>query len=734
MIKADMMKKISIFTLLLTFLIIMIGCDNGSVSNSAVSDGLVKVCLTVGDDSSDMQKSISVSGSEWSSYTFQYNAVPQWVDPQGVNIQGAAGWTEINYSTGMSLGYFAPGQWVFGVRLLNGSTVVYEGYSEIIEVKNASVNVDVLVNKLVTNAVAGSVRIVVTAPAEEDDTLTINYSGDASGGPYTVTATSDSAKYPFEYLVNDDLDPDDLDPPSDYTFTLTLTHSDRSIEGSIDVTLASGEMAVISGHLDNGRWQLECSIVKVYSVITTHSSHGIVQANTTSAAVGDRVSFYANPASGSRLISVSVTCGGNQVANTHSGKLYSFIMPDGKVTISATFEEVDTSISLSHFKIILKSFYDGNPGVTAFGRSETGPSDVEYLGIKDVKIWYDNGQIYWYSDAGNEIIFNDEDTSMANLFKDCTKYVHISMKGIKTANITNMSGMFENCVNLATVDLYGVRTPAVTNMANMFYKAGYNYFPHHDTGVDGYNTEDNLTNLTISNMEFDTTLVTDMSQMFSICAVTDLSGTNIGSWNTGSVTTFYRMFAGYGTPKSPYKYWYNKLDSDTFDISGWDTHSCTNFANMFDYCNRLKAMNMSGWNFSAAIDMSRMFDRCENIKTITFPPLQTVLTNVTTLTFIFANCDLLDDDAYENIFKAWYIDGCRNNGNIDFSDVGGNSENANRITKTNNNRAIILQGAPRYFKTYGHENDNIYIKFGGAGWGSGGVSNGRMVWYVEQTQ
>lgn len=712
-----MMKRVSIFTLLLTLLVLLIGCDNGSVSSSAVSDGLVKVCLTVGDESSSVQKSISASGSEWSSYTYQYNAVPQWIDPQGTPIHGATSWIPINYSTGMSLGYFAPGQWVFGVRIKNGATVVYEGYSEVIEVKNASVNVDVLVNKLVTNAVVGSVRIAVTAPAEEDDTLSISYSGTSSGGPFTVTAEYDSAKYPFEYTVPG---------LTAGTYTFTLTHSVGSVAGSIDVTLASGEMAVISGHLDNGRWQLEYYTVKVYTVTAASASHGSVQVNTEFAAVGDRVSFYPKPVSGSTLISVSVTCGGNPVTFTYSEKMYSFTMPDGNVTVSATFDVVDTSINLSHFKTILKAFYDSNPGVTAFGRSAVEPSGVEYLGIKDVKIWYDSTltKICWYSGAGNEITFNNDDTSMADLFKDCIKYVDISMEGIKTANITDMSHMFDGCVNLQFVDVSGFDTSLVQDMSYMFNHAGYSginmagkgqYLPNNFylqiTGLDDFNTES----------------VRNMSYMFHTCSAQTL---DVSSFNPKQCTDFSYMFSGEYTGNYA-NFWYTKFTA--LDVSGWQVggqvanNAQIHLEHMFDMVQKLTGLVLTddasdenkGWKFTKVVDMNSMFNRCEDIESIVFPK-HTDLTNVTSLLSVFCRDAKIQvgsgngDGKFQDIFSRWdirYNDYPSTGGKIEFTDfptgypTGGDSPN--RIIQ--GDTTALNRNTPYQFETYGGQ----WIEIGG---------------------
>ena len=47
------------------------------------SSRLVKVSLAVSGNESGLQKAAVVDGSYWTSLTFQYNAVPQWQDPEG---------------------------------------------------------------------------------------------------------------------------------------------------------------------------------------------------------------------------------------------------------------------------------------------------------------------------------------------------------------------------------------------------------------------------------------------------------------------------------------------------------------------------------------------------------------------------------------------------------------------------------------------------------------------------
>lgn len=630
-----MMKRLSVLTLLLILLFILFSCDNGSSPDSASgSDGLVKVSLALGGDSASIQKSVSVNGNtDWTSLTYHYNAVPQW---SGDHIHGAADWTPVTYSEVMSLGYFSPGEWVFGVRVKNGANVVYEGFSDVTSI-TSNTTVDVLVKKLVTDAAVGSVRISVTAPSAQDDTLTISYTGDATGGPYTITAESASDKYLFEYTVTG---------LSAGTYNFTLTHSAGG-EDDIEVVLPSGEMAVISGYLNNGAWHLDYNTVKVYSVGISWTGSGIVQANTTSAAVGDRVSFYVKPASTSSLESLSITCGGNSVSYTGNGSLYSFTMPDGNVSVAATFGAVDIAeIDIDHFKTIIENIYVDNDDVTAFGRSNSEPSGVDYLGIKGVLIWYDsnNNKICWYSENGNTFKFKAG--SMAEFFKDHTKYTSISMEGIDTAAVTSMASMFDGCNALTSLTLAGLKTGNVTDMSKMFF------------GCCG------LTSLVLDTekvngkfVNFDTSKVTDMSYMFSSTDLTgskpaelkmNLESLDVSGLDTSSVTNMSHMF-----------YLCSNSNLTSLNVSGFDTSNVTDMSYMFacwrNYPSYVTAVDMSSWDFSNVTTVNRMFDRCERA-VITFPS-HTMLSNIEDILYWFSHCFAMTPALLETVVKSWDFSG-----------------------------------------------------------------------------
>ena len=624
------MKRAFILTFFLTLLILLVGCDNGSSPDN--SSSLVKVSLTVGGESSDIQKAVAIDSANWASYTYQYKALHQW-STAGIasatgTIQGEkTTWTNINYFNNNSLGYFTPGSWKFLVQILDGNTLIYNGESDVVDISTSQADVTVFVAKVAQ-----------------------------SGTTYAIDINCDS--------------------------------------------------------------------------------YGIVEADINPALPGELVSLYVKPSRGSQLNNLSVTWNeGTAITTAPNGNLYTFIMPAGDVTVSATFEAIDTTVDVSEFTTFVQAIHDNHPDIEAFGLADRGPSGVEYCGIGDVLMWYDTSlkKLCWYS-TNQTLKLNT--TTLKEFFKD-SDYLRISMKGIDTSDITDMSGLFENCANLQEVDLDGVDTSKVTTMKNMFYRAGYNDIPKKGTGESTTATTPNAHNLLIKNMRFDTKKVTDMSYMFCLCSAVNLctpdqdhgnvKPSNIDEWNTSLVTDMSYMFSGwYGKINNVQYTWYSKFAS--LDIAGktvypeggtsyqsWNTSNCRNFSYMFDYCNRLQTIDISNWSFSTTgsndIDMQRMFDRCEAVTSIVFPA-RTRLDKVKDLTYIFANCDNLPVAAYTDILSKWDIDQC----SIEFVDYLNDTnkkkaDTPNRITKGSGQ---ILKGDPKTFRTWGHQNDeNPNILFGG---------------------
>lgn len=631
-----MKRLFNIFTLLLTLFFVLAGCDNGSAPDS--SNSLVKVSLTVGGDTSAVsQKSISVTGNDLSNITYKYNAVPQW---SSSNIYGATDWTPINYSGETSLGYFTPGKWVFGVQILKNDIPIYQGFSEVC-ISNSSVRVNVLVNELAAQTVSASVRIAITAPTVNNEELTISYSGASSGGPVIATA-SPSEDYAgtteFGYTVSD------LTAGS---YTFTLSHPSGGSGALVAFDLHQGEAIVISGHLDNGIWQVGYITVALHTITVTRYNwgdnqtplyYGTVTQNTTSAAIGERVSFYVKPAEKSSLSELSVTYGNNKQVNFSSrGDMYSFIMPDGDVTINAKFADATADeIVAPHFKALVYTLYSENSDVTSFGKSDDSPDPLlDCLEIRDVKIWYDDAhhKICWYADDG-DVLFKPG--SMAGFFRGCTKYTSIDMTGLVTTAVNDMSQMFQGCTGLTSLNLAGIDASGATDMTNMFEDCSsltavtLPAIANPANYVNMAGLFHNCTELTTVNniANFDASKATSMSGMFQGC--TSLTTLSLAGLKANSVTDMSNMFQGC-------------TSLTTLSLASLKANSATDMSNMFEGCTNLTTLTLTGLtsNTASGINMASMFQGCEKLNGLDFSGFNGC--SATNLAHIFEGCAALQN-------------------------------------------------------------------------------------------
>ncbi len=659
-------------------LLLQVGCDNGSVSDSG-SDGLVKVSLAVDGGASGSQKAISLNST---GFTFWYKAVPQWNQDRPIHGGTNGQFVMIpNCSAGESnsLGYFTAGPWVFYIEVRNGSTPVYQGHTSV-TVSSTSANVTVNVSKIIRNAIEGVVSINITAPTiNNTDAMTVSWSGTASG---SATATAEPAGNitTFTYTKTG---------LAEGTYTFTFTHNNIASSPSIAVSLGENEMAVISGSFDNGEWNTKCDIFQIHEIEIIKYNYGTEQdpvyygevyQNSNYAVIGDTVSFSVEPAQDSTLYEVpTVTCGGNPVACTAAGNhMYTFTMPDGDVTVHVQFTVTDTDIDPELFMFYLHSIYTANEeNVQAFGRSDNPPGPgVEHVKtIRNMKMWFDGtDKICWYSSINtNRARFKSG--SLANLFRGRDKYLNISLKGLDTSKITDMSHMFDSCVNLQSIDFEGVSTASVKDMSYMFYKAGYNYFPNYTTGTGAENNKaenerlNNSNNLSITNAVFTTNNVKNMQGMFHICSAIDLSGINMNDWNVSGVTDMSYMFAGHSVKKgNTYYYWYNKFTG--FNISNWVTTSCTTFKNMFCLANRFTEINIQNFVFTNVVYLDRMFERCERLGygtggsaaddyKLVFPN-HCIMKNAYDFLYMFGKCFEFRRENFQRIVSSWDFTGNAN--------------------------------------------------------------------------
>ena len=167
---------------------------------------------------------------------------------------------------------------------------------------------------------------------------------------------------------------------------------------------------------------------------------------------------------------------------------------------------------------------------------------------------------------------------------------------------------------LATIDLSGWDTSNVTDMSNMFSYCS------------------SLTSLDVSN--FNTGKVTNMSNMFQDCSL--LTSLDVSNFNTGKVTDMSRMF-------------YNCSSLTNLDVSSFNTskvNSYYSFSYMFSFCSSLKTLDLSNFDFSNTYaspynGLVELFSGCKSLETITFPSTVTFKNSGISLNSMFSFCSSL---------------------------------------------------------------------------------------------
>ncbi len=131
-----------------------------------------------------------------------------------------------------------------------------------------------------------------------------------------------------------------------------------------------------------------------------------------------------------------------------------------------------------------------------------------------------------------------------------------------------------------------------------------------------------LTSLNLSN--FNTSNVTSMSQMFADCS--NLASLNLSSFNTANVTYMDGLFEGCSSLTS-------------LNLSSFNTSSVTSMYNMFTNCSSLTTLNLSNFNTSNVTYMSQMFLNCSSLTSLNLSNFNTE--NVTNMRYMFSGCSNL---------------------------------------------------------------------------------------------
>ena len=259
--------------------------------------------------------------------------------------------------------------------------------------------------------------------------------------------------------------------------------------------------------------------------------------------------------------------------------------------------------------------------------------------------WYDNGTIYYYTDA-EEIYLNADASYMFNQFWALSsieeagewnasnvttmRYIFnyagynsavfsVDVSDWDTSNVANMYEMFgyagRNATTWSIGDISGWDVSNVTNMSSMFSQAGYSA-TNFSLNLSGWNASSvtnmssmfsqagySATNFSLNLSGWDTSNVRNMSKMFNKAGYNaDSFSLNLTGWNMMNTTDLSSMFENAG---------YNATNWSIGDLSGWDVSNVKNMSGMFRDAG-FKATSwligdISSWNVSSVTNMSNMF-------------------------------------------------------------------------------------------------------------------------------
>ena len=236
------------------------------------------------------------------------------------------------------------------------------------------------------------------------------------------------------------------------------------------------------------------------------------------------------------------------------------------------------------------TFYDED--VKDFKRSFTRPSEgVETKVIStddsgyEVIAWFNEGTIYWYSDA-NKVYLNADASRM---FDRLSAVERIEVKYFDTSRATTLFCFFQSNLALKELDLTTFNTSNVTNFASFLNRA---YSLISLKGVE----------------DFDVSNATDFHSMFAGCV--GLTELHLEKWNTSKAEDMHDMF-------------HNCVLLEELDLNNWDVSHVKYMYRMFNvggdsptqYWGNLKILKIDKWDMSSVEVMTWFLDTQTGITT-----------------------------------------------------------------------------------------------------------------------
>lgn len=329
-------------------------------------------------------------------------------------------------------------------------------------------------------------------------------------------------------------------------------------------------------------------------------------------------------------------------------------------------------------------------------------------------------------------------TNASSMFQSANNFTGQGIDSWILPSVTTASNMFLNCFNLApTGSLSGWGMGNCTDMSRMFYSAGNNVGSNF-SGLNSWNTS-SCTNMSemFFNSRFNNSLsnwnvrkVTNFANMFDgdIALNSSLSGWALGAdtagascagmfqnsrynqslsdWDTSKVTNMSNMFA-------------QQLNVSGFnqDIGSWNTSSVTNMGLMFYnnyYFNNGGSSSINNWNTSNVIDMNNMFYQAGVFNQ---PIGNWNVSKVRNMSFMFYRANAFNQD-----ISSWNLAGINANTGLDSFMLDKTGVNA--ISTTNYNALLIGWNNNKLLAANGVANwrTDLRPNFGGAKYTAGGAA------------
>lgn len=275
-----------------------------------------------------------------------------------------------------------------------------------------------------------------------------------------------------------------------------------------------------------------------------------------------------------------------------------------------------------------------NKQMISFTKSQTGTNkpvkDISLNQDESIVTWFDPDTLVQYYYCESDKIYLNPDCS--NMFKDCSALQSISTELFDIKHpLLNLSHMFENCSTLDTLTVSNLVTTNVTDMSYMFANCS------------------SLTTLSVAN--FKTTTVLNVEGMFKgMSSITTLT-TNVFQLNVcENLSRMYEGCSSLTTLNPPiscikfntlYKFLSGCSSLTSINLVNFTSTFLTNTSYMFENCSSLTTiLNMDRLKTTNVTDMSYMFYGCSSITTLNITTFD--VSNVVNMSNLFNNCTALE--------------------------------------------------------------------------------------------